>query len=339
MSARRLVEPMGPIAFEIDGLAQPLQKFGNAFRECPRGNIWHTLRHFLPQSSEVKPMLSYFNSARLRQLLHRVTGPLFYRLKYGYWNRRQNADEKQIFAQLQAATPIFVFQMGKVASTSIYRMLSESEYPGVILHSHTFDCFHRSPDVRAFCRFYRRNQPSVKIISLVREPVSRNISAFFQNMRRDTGLLADSSQLDIESLKQDFLRNYPHEIPLIWFDNNIHKHFGIDVYEIPFPASGHVVIERENVRLLILRHDLADVLKTELVSKFVGIDNLRLTESNVGAEKPYAAQYAEFRKIKLPLQYLHSLAASRYMKHFFRPEMRQILETWSEEPLGKRKSA
>ena len=231
------------------------------------------------------------------------------------------------------APTVFVYQMGKVASTSIFRSLQNSKYSGAVLHAHSFDRYHDSPEVRCFYKYHSEHLPTIKLVSLVREPVSRNISAFFQNFRRDTGKRIENCELNFRELKQLFLKNYPHEIPLIWFDNNIKRNFAIDVYDYPFPACGHQNIRHGNADLLLMRHDLDDQHKEALIGKHIGDTQFVLTNENVGSAKQYAEYYDAFRRLKLPLEHLYYLASSKYMHHFFEADIGTILKTWTDRPM------
>lgn len=274
------------------------------------------------------------NPARISQTVQRICRPIINRMRFS--SMLDSVDSKDgllIDQKLKQAPPIFVFQMGKVASTAIYQMLAGSGYPGLVAHAHSFTPYHSSGPIRSLFRHINSEKPKVKIITLVREPVSRNISAFFQNFKRDTGKDVLDANLSISQIRNVFLKNYPHEVPLVWFDNNIKKHFKIDVYQYPFPSCGFLQIHKGNTSLLILRHDLKNQQKEKLISEFTGISNLALSNDNVGSEKRYADLYSDFKESKLPLSHLYYLASSRYMKHFFRPEMRHILESWSDQPL------
>ena len=281
-------------------------------------------------------MALHFSMARVSQTLKRFTFPVINRIRFGfgkYSSEKRGLDDLAFASRVDNKTPVFVYQMGKVASTAIYQGLLKTESKELVFHSHSFEPFHTNKEIRLLFRYYQKYKPPIRIISLVREPVTRNISAFFQNLRRDANKKALTSELPIEKIKSMFLRNYPHEIPLIWFDNNIKKHFDIDVYEREFPKAGYLKFQKDNVELLLMRHDLANVTKELLIGEFTGVSGLKLSQDNVGNDKRYAELYAKFKETKLPLSHLFYLASSKYMKHFFYPEMRQILESWSEEGL------
>ncbi len=225
---------------------------------------------------------------------------------------RANFDRK-----LKRHVPIFVYQMGKVGSRSIYRSLLK-QYPGVVLHAHTFSKDYKGWKIRRLYHFVVSEKMPVNVIALIREPIGRNISAFFENFERDTGVPYRKSQFSIKELETIFLSNYRHNVPLEWFDKHILKHFGIDVYATPYPESASATYSRANVRLLVMQLEISDKEKTEAIEDFTGLTGLRLFNENLAEDKDYAETYRDFKvKAKLPLDYVSTMCESRYFNHFF----------------------
>ena len=218
--------------------------------------------------------------------------------------------------KLDKQVPVFVYQMGKVASTSIYKSIRKN-YNGVVLHAHSFRKDNKKADIRQFYEYCLRQDSYVKIISLIREPIARNISAFFENFTRDTNSKFTNHSF---SLKELFLKNYNHNIPLIWFDNNIKKKFSIDVFNYPFPDCGFQIIKENNVELLIMKHDIINSVKESIIKEFLLIDKFTIVNKNVGSKKKYAKTYKEFKKLTLPEWYIEKMISSKYMKHFYHNE-------------------
>ena len=221
--------------------------------------------------------------------------------------------------------PILVYQMGKVGSTSIIDSLA-GRWDGPVLHCHHIEF----PKTRyIYNNHYKKNKP-IYIISLTREPISRNISAFFQNLTIFTQAKVDSFADSTESLIQKFLDSYPHEMPLVWFQDHIERNFSINVFEHPFPESGYVHISRDNLHLLILRAEISDKLKEEAISSFLKMPNFKLTRSNVGSSKDYAKLYKNFKdSLILPQTYLDQMYDSLYFKHFYAGKIGvELSERW-----------
>jgi len=232
--------------------------------------------------------------------------------------------------------PIVVYQMGKVGSSSVYGSLRKH---GV----HNAYQVHRldpenirgvrqeylrkelpppdEPGIALFRRV-RRCGADVRMISLVRDPVARNMSAFFENFQRFAGSEYADSKLDIAELGRRFLEEYDHDVPLTWFDLELKSVTGIDVFGVPFPkAEGHMTYRQDKYHLLLMKCELDMGLQEQLIRDFLGLQEFRLSKSNVGSDKGYSATYKAFLKdFSLPMEYLERMYTSKYAAHFYTPE-------------------
>ncbi|MEQ9304407.1 MAG: sulfotransferase family 2 domain-containing protein, partial [Marinoscillum sp.] len=147
-----------------------------------------------------------------------------------------SADKK--LARSKDYPPVYILQMGKVASTSIRNSLEE-QYQGLVTHSHHFmknkeykHAKHRNKwrkNERVYDYYFSDEFNGLKIISLVREPIGRNVSAFFQTFSRNMGVNVHQKKFTMDELRSGYLENMKHEVPLIFFDH-INEYFNIDVY-------------------------------------------------------------------------------------------------------------
>lgn len=229
--------------------------------------------------------------------------------------------------KLNKKTPVFIFQMGKVASSSIFSSLTE-QYSGAVAHAHHIG--DENWMSMEFKKLSIDNKP-IKIISLIREPISRNVSDFFQLFEDFVGVTFNESTYTTNELKEKFLLNYTHELPLEWFDENINKHFDIDVYSSPFPAEGHIEFSRNNVDLLIMRYDLVDTKKESLINEFLNINAFKINRSNISSVKNYYQTYKDFQtNVDLPDEYLDKMCGSKYFNHFFpEKEINDVRSKWT----------
>jgi len=232
--------------------------------------------------------------------------------------------------QLKKEPPILIYQMGKVGSMSIYTSLKKV-YPGLVLHLHNIDRqLEIKPDLRVFYNNYLQNKEQpVYIISLIREPFSRNISDFFQNFEKYVGTQPSDYKGTVEDLIEIFIDRFPHQAVLNWFDINIKKHFDIDVYDHSFPDRGSCIIKKNNHKLLLMKYDLSDSSKIEQISSFLKIDQFELWNENVGINKPYKRLYTEFLdQIKLPERIVEPVITSKYFTHFYEDEKKELMKKW-----------
>lgn len=235
-----------------------------------------------------------------------------------------------ILRRLDAAPPVLIFQMGKVGSSSLINSLA-STWPGLTIHTHTITKdLEKSQRVRiVYDRVIQKGGP-LFIISPVREPIGRNISAFFQNFERDTGVKYNDSRFSVEELIGIFLEEYNHDVPLVWFDKQFKPVFDIDVYSFKFPANGVQMIAHNNINLLLMRSELPDSVKESAVRDFLNMPKFALLNANVGSRKEYAKTYEQFRQLFMaPDWYVRKMYDSRFFTQFYgSTERNALIRKW-----------
>jgi hypothetical protein len=231
--------------------------------------------------------------------------------------------------------PIIVYQMGKVGSKSVTDSLVEHGlHPVVHIHrmnpsniksvraehlKHKQKPKNEQIGLWLYKNICRNERQEAKVITLVREPISRNISAFFENYQRFTGCKYKGSNLQTDKLIKLFFSGYVHEVPLTWFNNEIKQTLGIDVYEFKFPKEhGYLEIRDRRLELLVIKTEIPDQSKAAAIAKFLDLEDLQLKRSNIGNQKIYSDAYQEFRKkICLPVSYVDQMVESKYAQHFY----------------------
>ncbi|MEQ1787317.1 MAG: putative capsular polysaccharide synthesis family protein, partial [Acidimicrobiales bacterium] len=247
-----------------------------------------------------------------------------------------------------AGDPVVVFCMSKTASSAIVRAVRDAvERPVYKVHLLRPESVARAEAV------YRRTDRGARprhvfqaahllrhlptpdqpwdVVTIVREPIVRAASDFFQSGER-LGRLGD-----VASTTESFERFAEREgIPRTtdWFERELLPTLGIDVYEHPFDVDrGYAVMETPAVRLLVLRQEGLDVAPRALTA-FLGLaDDLAIDAENVGAAKEYSDLYAavlrdaRFSEAALDLAY-----GSRYAAHFYSPAERlDLRRRWGAE--------
>ena len=242
--------------------------------------------------------------------------------------------------------PILVYQMGKVGSSSIYQSLKKYGcHP--VFHVHRINPKNieavsrdhlrrsgRSKDERLGVFLYERiflRKVPVNIITLVRDPIARNISAFFQNFEMFVGRQSHD-WADMDDLISRFLAEYNHDVPLKWFDDELQAVSGVDVYNYPFPKKeGISQIEEGHCRILMLKLEIDDDCKEKALHNFLKLKKeLHLVNKNIGAAKNYASTYRKFLKhIQLPSDYVQKMTASLFTRHYYsETEIDRIRKRW-----------
>lgn len=215
--------------------------------------------------------------------------------------------------------PIFIFQMGKVGSSSL-RSTLKGNYPGVVAHSHRYTTM--SVKLKIMLQLRKRLRLPIYVVCPVREPISRNISAFFQNFDRKHGYKLTEKEWAPGELLDFFLKHYHHNVCLEWFDRHMKSTFGLDIYAKPFPVEQKWAIYKNgSVRILIYRSDLDPALQLNVISRFIGRQFHDWIYDNISSEKDYGEMYKNFISTeKLPDSYIAKMCNSKFCRKFWSAE-------------------
>lgn len=241
-----------------------------------------------------------------------------------------------------------IYQMGKVGSVSIENCFDSA------IHDHSLRGLAHEPTPsymayvrsRKYCsqafyilnsakyaakRYGLRSRNEIKIISGVREPVSRNVSMFFQELyswifRYMTGFPdkktweSSNRSEGIEFLHEAYRLSYDHRYGIDWFDNEFRKVTGVDVYKHEFDKEkGFTIIKDGKYSIFIYRIENLASLSTEL-SRFLGMD-IQIDCSNSGNKKWYSDVYRKFLDTyEFDEEYLDTLLETKFATHFYSKE-------------------
>ena len=177
-----------------------------------------------------------------------------------------------------------------------------------------------------------RRQPW-DVISLTREPLAQAMSLFFMNGQR---LGRFELTTPVDSVVETFLREWDFHRAVRWFDDELSASLGVDVYQHDFePSQGFAVIERPEVRVLLLRLESLQEKGADALSTFLDRDVVLSESHNLGDRMPYSDLYSLFRDQPLPEQLVEQLHGSRYARHFYDPEeLDRARKRWNLVPSG-----
>lgn len=267
----------------------------------------------------------------------------------------------QIIRQREAGTidwyfgypkvPIWICQPGKVASSSLASSLNS--YGISNLHSHFVNYPNHilQGDIETEWSIFQKDvkKKQMKIIAAVREPVSRDYSAFWQPLTEVyTGSFLHSGVAE-KNLKESYYKFIGYIMngyetmtkdlgifsPIAWrdefswFDEEFKRGLGIDIFQYPFDREkGYGIIEQGNKEVLMLSVEKMEQ-NTDIVSQFVGIKEFQMLKDNVAAKKPLHWAYDELkRKVILPDRYKeYYYSEGSKISHFYtQKEIKKFME-------------
>jgi hypothetical protein len=271
---------------------------------------------------------------------------------------RSNTDTPRPNLDERIFTPIIIFQPGKVGSLSVNHSLllafQQLKVSTPIYHAHALNNLderekfvretRQKPDVSIQLikewkelREDIEKDPSKKwnIISLVREPVAMKVSALFHlldqhipdwQQRHQDGNLP---MTEIEALfynKQEFGFKGLEQ----WYDRQIKALWNIDIFSMDFPREkGYEIYKSEQITLLIIRLEDLNQVAQKAFYDFMGLEEFKLSNVNVGEEKSYADLYKQFKSLPLPKQYIEDAYQTRYARHFYsQKELETFQKRW-----------
>lgn len=253
------------------------------------------------------------------------------------------SDRFQVINELIVSNPIIVYQPSKVGSSTVTSSLVKA---GVnVTHTHSINSswypewmmgykVSQTEEIELGIEILR-SLKNVKIITLIREPIGRDISQFFQAFTHDVIMKTKHNVPDILKGLNSFIDDcssfgelgYEFE----WFNNEIKEVFGVDVYKHNFDKEkGYQVIKEKNVEILIIKMEKLNQCE-EIISQFVGIDQLKLEVRNAGKDKPYYFTYKNAKEqIKIPGQVIDRYYKNNpAMSHFYtEKEKNDFLRQW-----------
>lgn len=242
--------------------------------------------------------------------------------------------------------PVLVYQMGKVGSRAVFEALAALPVrPPALYHFHELcgldaleQALVRLGDAPARALEHVREAQAVrasflagdpfhwKVITLVRDPVARNVSSFFYDITRYVPDFYERTPSSAELLEA-FLTRPDHDTPLAWFEQQAEPLLSLDIYAAPFPREqGYALLRSERVDWLTLRAEELATRIAPAVHTLLGIPDFACAKTNAGEDKPYAVAYQRFLSgAQLPAEYLDRVYGSRLARHFYDASERECM--------------
>jgi len=253
--------------------------------------------------------------------------------------------------------PLLVYQMSKVGSLSVYHTLKEVKTNYNIFHIHylmgstlrRIKNLHKErsqkiavhvPISDALIKKIKKQRHSIpwKVITLVRDPIKREISGWFQRAHLFQTEFQDSegnwSEEKIRHFIEERLCQFDEKTDFCcnWFDKEMKAIFDIDIFDYSFPKEeGYQIIKKSNVKLIIFRLEDLNTTFPKAIKKFLKLDReIQLVTYNVAQDKEYSKIYKSVVKnITIPENISHKIYNSKFVRHFYRDEsLKKMAQQW-----------
>ncbi len=260
---------------------------------------------------------------------------------------------------------IIVYQMGKVASTSICSSLNSYIYLDATINqehrltsnnwnTYNYEKKRISMRLRNRIEFLKKKGKRFKVITLTRDPVGYCFSAYFQDFFKIfpdiSEKYSDDSKI-VEEVKRYFFQQldyylnkekngininkivqYHFNNPLTFFDLELKHVFDIDVYKNRYPIDKKYFIYKDKYAdVLLIKYEYLNECIKDAMKEFLNIEKFLLQKKNVGSQKKQRHIYKEFLdSINVPKEFLDKQYSSKYMKHFYsKSEIDSFYKKWT----------
>lgn len=252
-----------------------------------------------------------------------------------------HALDNQIFGKC-----VHVFNPGKVGSKTVVASCFKQKL--IASHAHTIIPYSLDDEEKEKIKKIYTSQNKVKIISLLREPIARDVSFFFENIWMDSYC---GECENIQSAFELWMKECLYKIipesgkfprwymdmnkPVFdWFDDEIKQVFDIDIFEHPFDVKkGYSVIKKNGVELLLIKLEKLNEL-SDIIGKFLETDSFKIYTENDSKDKEYIYLYKQFlEEMAIPKDYFEYYYGDKSrMRHFYSDEeLCKFKDKWSKK--------
>ena len=252
---------------------------------------------------------------------------IFNRGKWGVQKALNYRKERALNGKL-----VLVYSMGKVGSTSIVRTL-KNHFPYSRLYSAHFlsdSWMKRLEEIQNFINhkhglelrtvLKKHSNKRLKILTLVREPLAREISNFFENPEDFIGQRSPL-ELPTEELLSFFYQkiNVCLDYTLNWFNTEFEEFMGINIYDHELnKEAGYTLLTFSDCDVAVLQMEQLNQNISAAFKELLNIDIAELDKANQAAQKPYKDVYKQFKlECKFSKEVINKVYDSAFVKHFY----------------------
>ena len=237
-----------------------------------------------------------------------------------------------------------VYTMSKVGSSSVYYSLKNKFPYKEIHHIHflgetwlsSFKTGHSifNNNIRngeALLKLLHKKRWKIKIISLTRDPIARDISGIFQTWQHLFNV-QDVTELSPEKIIE-YLKKEDFSYSQNWFETDFFEFTGFDVFRHKFNKNrGYDIYSCNKADILILQLEQINSVFNQAMNEFIGKGNYILLEENITSSRASGNLNSAVKKqLKLPADQLENVYSTPYTLHFYNEyQIDKFKERWME---------
>jgi hypothetical protein len=209
--------------------------------------------------------------------------------------------------------------MGKVGSGSINHALYNKGIE--TLHAHWMsgefpEAEFPTTKLKILNKIKNDEVPPLKVITPIREPLGRNLSAFMYNLIK-YGI--SGRQETVEELYHLFIEKYNIYYPDLWFEKELMSTFNFNPFNKKFNhRKGYQIYNVGKHKILIIRLENADKVLPRAIHKLLRVRGVQMIHHNNFEEKKYVGhKYKELKTKKFSREFLDKIYDLKYAKHFY----------------------
>ncbi len=184
------------------------------------------------------------------------------------------------------------------------------------------------------------------IVTLVRDPIARQISVFFERIENEIAFGKDYRkeaqkqgnekvlQTVVDRFFEEQFNNSMHKEPLEWFDSELKRNLNIDVFtKPPLKNKGYSIYKSQLANVLLLKLESLDNCCQSAFQEFLGLQDFQLTQANIALKKRYKSLYKAFlQKVRFPSEYIDKVYSAESVRHIYSDaELDRFSQRWRSE--------
>lgn len=230
---------------------------------------------------------------------------------------------------------ILLYQMGKVGSMSLRKILEDQGFDVRHIHYFYSKGEYQARNGLDSYRAALENDGRLNVITIVRNPIDRAVSAFLWNL----GIyFKGNTQEFTKELLEAFIEEYPHDWTFRWFDEELHRTLNYNVLQEYFDRErGYHFYSRDDgdpkFKLMVIRTENLISDGPQALKEFLDINVQEMLHVNKTGIRLSSLYIPFHQNAVLPNDILDLYLDHPFTRHFYLDdEIALLRKKWSSPP-------